>query len=113
MHQSLSRLAFFKHRHIYDVCKFCSIEDDFPVMKEDTQNLLDQRVITITYDRDPDDEVNVIVLEFNMPEPVEISYDSQTSSAAPLIICPTGHVPYNSEKAIPYKYNATMIENGV
>ena len=63
--------------------------------------LLDQRVITITYDRDPDDEVNVIVPQFNMPEPIEIAYDSQTSAASPLIICPLGLVPYNSDKAIP------------
>ena len=48
-----------------------------------------------------------------MPELVEISYDSQTSTAAPLIIYPPNHVPYNSHKTIPYKYNATMIENGV
>ena len=48
-----------------------------------------------------------------MLEPVEIVYDSQTSPAAPLIICPPGPMPYNSDQAIPYKYNATMIENGV
>ena len=82
-------------------------------MKEDIQKLLDQRVITITHDRDPVDEVNVIVPQFNMPEPVEIVYDSQTAPVAPLIICPPGPVPYNSDQAIPYKYNATMIENGV
>ena len=82
-------------------------------MKEDIQKLLDQRVITITYDKDPNDEVNVIVPQFNIPKPIEITYDSQTSSAAPFIICPPGPMPYNSDKAIPYKYNATMIENGV
>ena len=47
---------------------------------------------------DPDDEVNVIVPQFNMPEPVEIAYDSQTSFSTPLIICPPGPMPYNSDK---------------
>ncbi|XP_039687896.1 uncharacterized protein [Medicago truncatula] len=34
------------------------------------------------------------------------------STAAPLVICLPGPIPYVSEKAIPYKYNATMIEGG-
>ncbi|XP_058774882.1 uncharacterized protein LOC131649152, partial [Vicia villosa] len=31
---------------------------------------------------------------------------------APLIICLPGPVPYNSDKAVPYNYNATMIKDG-
>jgi len=34
------------------------------------------------------------------------------SVGAPLVICLPGPVPYVSEKAIPYRYNATMIEDG-
>ena len=50
LHQSLRRLAFVRHQHDYDVCEFCSREDDCPIVKEDIQKLLDQRIITITYD---------------------------------------------------------------
>ena len=49
LHQSLRRLAFVMHQHDYDVCEFCSREVDCPIVKEDIQKLLDQRVITITY----------------------------------------------------------------
>ena len=66
--------------------------------------------------RIPEDEVNVIIPQFNLPESVEIVYDSQTAPVAPvdpLIIYPPGPVPYNSDQAVPYKYNATMFENGV
>ena len=45
-------------------------------------------------------------------EPVEINYDSGKCVVAPLVIYLPGSVPYQSEKAIPYKYNATMMENG-
>jgi len=54
------------------------------------------------------DDVCVITHE----EPLEIFFDSQRSVVAPLVICLPGPVPYASEKAIPYKYNATMIEDG-
>src|SRR3954468_23357830 len=37
---------------------------------------------------------------------------SSMTAIAPLVIYLPGHVPYESDKAIPYKYNATFIENG-
>ena len=43
---------------------------------------------------------------------MEITYDSRKSSVTSLVICLPGPVPYQSEKAIPYKYNATMMEDG-
>lgn len=76
--------------------------------------MLDQRTITITYDRNHDyDEFNVIVPQFNVPKPVEIIYDDRKTFASPLVISLPGTVPYKSDKAIPYKYNATMIEDRV
>jgi hypothetical protein len=56
--------------------------------------------------------VFVIVPEFNIPKQIEVTFNSQKSAASTLVICPPGSVPYISEKAIPYKYNATMIEDG-
>lgn len=53
-------------------------------------------------------EVNVIVPCFNIPEPVEIAYHPRE----PVVICPPGPVPYASDKAIPYRYATTIMENG-
>ncbi|KAI5445535.1 hypothetical protein KIW84_013678 [Lathyrus oleraceus] len=39
---------------------------------------------------------------------VEISYHPRE----PVVICPPGPMPYTSDKAVPYRYAATIIENG-
>lgn len=60
-------------------------------------------------------DVNVIVPVFNTPEWVVIQYSSNkndSKSVSPLVIRLAGPVPYSSYKVVPYKYNATMIENG-
>ena len=45
-------------------------------------------------------------------QPIEITYDSQKTQVLPLVIYLPGPMPYKLEKAIPYKYGATMIEEG-
>ncbi|XP_050895845.1 uncharacterized protein LOC127102527 [Lathyrus oleraceus] len=114
MHVSLTMLAFVNHEHNYTACRFCFINlCACPLVRQDIQKLLDQRTIKITYDTNhDDDEVNIIVPQFNVPN-MEIIYDNQKTFASPLIISFPGLVPYKYDKAIPYKYNATMIENGV
>jgi hypothetical protein len=59
-----------------------------------------------------DNKVNVIVPQFNDFEPIQITYDSRKTSVTPLVINLPGPVPYQSDKVVPYKYNATMNENG-
>ncbi|GAU10854.1 hypothetical protein TSUD_425380, partial [Trifolium subterraneum] len=88
-------------------------------VRTDIQGMLDRRELQITYKRnedvDPNDgngEVFVIIPEFDIPEHIEVAYNSQRSIVTPLVISLPGPMPYISEKAIPYKYNATMIENG-
>ncbi|MCI40155.1 hypothetical protein A2U01_0061387, partial [Trifolium medium] len=39
-------------------------------------------------------------------------YNSGEPTGSPLVIHLPGLVPYVSEKAIPYKYNATMLQDG-
>lgn len=61
--------------------------------------------------------VNVILLEFKTPERVVIEFDNSNyknvkKSVSPLVIRLTGLIPYSSNKVVPSKYNATMIENG-
>jgi len=78
-------------------------------VKNDIQGLPGQRELTITR---KDDEVCVIVPEFNIPERVEVNLVNQRPVVTPLVICVPGPMPYASERAIPYNYNATMLENG-
>ncbi|XP_058733281.1 uncharacterized protein LOC131604882 [Vicia villosa] len=102
MHAGLCRLAYFQHDHA--ACTICSRNSRGCLsVRRDLQRLLDQRLITITYDRNEDDDVNVVAPHFNMPEPMEMIYDSQNFSVSPLVIYPSGPIPYTSDKAVPYK----------
>ncbi|KAI5397004.1 hypothetical protein KIW84_062998 [Lathyrus oleraceus] len=58
-------------------------------------------------------EVNVISPVFRIPEPVIIRYDGSKQKVSPsLIIKPAGPVPYSSDRAIPFRYNAVVVEDG-
>ena len=85
-------------------------------VRKDIQEMLDEGVIEILQNRNVDEdepEVNVISPVFRMPEPVIIKYDGSKQKASPsLIIKPAGPVPYSSEKAIPFLYNAVAVEDG-
>ncbi|MCI49974.1 hypothetical protein A2U01_0071218, partial [Trifolium medium] len=73
--------------------------------------MLDRRELVITYKRNEDsdsefvssndDDVFVIIPEFNIPKPVEVTFNSQKSVVTPLVICPSGPTPYTSNKAVP------------
>ncbi|XP_058729509.1 uncharacterized protein LOC131601660 [Vicia villosa] len=72
--------------------------------------MLDQGLIEILRDRDEDD-VNVIEPYFEIPESVEIGYYGK-AAVETLVICLPGAVPYNSDRVMPYRYNAPMLEGG-
>ena len=78
--------------------------------------MLDEGVIEILQNRNVDEnepEVNMISSVFRIPELVIIKYNGSKQKASPaLIIKPAGPVPYSSEKAVPYRYNAVAVENG-
>ncbi|KAI5407420.1 hypothetical protein KIW84_053614 [Lathyrus oleraceus] len=78
--------------------------------------MLHEGVIEILQNRNVDEdepEVNVISPVFRIPEPVIIKYDGSKPKVSPsLIIKPAGPVPYSSEKAIPFRYNAVAVEDG-
>ena len=56
--------------------------------------------------------VNFIVPCFGTPTHFEVEYHSKPA-ITPLVISLPGPVPYKSDKAVPYKYNATILEDGV
>lgn len=75
--------------------------------------MLDQNLIQVTRDRNKDEhQVNTIIPQLNLPESVVVGYDGQKTVVSPLVIHLTGHMPYEYDKVMSYKYNDTMVEDG-
>ncbi|XP_058751635.1 uncharacterized protein LOC131624732, partial [Vicia villosa] len=109
MHATLCEYSHYEHNHA--ACRICSVNPrGCYIVRRDLQEMIDQRLIEILRDRDEDD-VNVIEPCFEIPECVEIGYYGK-AAVEPLVICLPGSVPYSSDKAVPYRYNATMLEAG-
>ena len=49
---------------------------------------------------------------FSVPSHIKIEYNSKPVVAL-VVICLPGLVPYESDRVVPYKYNATILEDGV
>src|SRR4051812_33682914 len=133
MHATLCRGPSFRQHH-YGSCSICCVDPHgCSIVRRDLQVLLDNGTIQIYRNRNEDEvnmvgcyphellvsdiksempKVNVIVPYFNMPERIEVTYNKPRIPVVPLIICLPGPVPYDSDKAVPYNYNATMIKNG-
>ncbi|KAI5431520.1 hypothetical protein KIW84_035633 [Lathyrus oleraceus] len=95
------------------ICGTCSVNSrGCRKIQDDLQGVLDQGLILISRQvsspESQEQEVNVIIPCFNIPEKVEIAYHPRE----PVVICPPGPMPYTSDKAVPYRYAATIIENG-
>ena len=112
-HKTLSELAYFGPKcHKYKRCNTCRRNPQgCPRVRNDIQGLLDRRIITVLRDRG-EDEVFTIVPQIKDLEPTEISYDSKKTTATPLVIYKLGPVSYESNRVVPYKYGATMIDDG-
>ncbi|KAI5436820.1 hypothetical protein KIW84_023080 [Lathyrus oleraceus] len=115
MHRLLCDYSHYEHDH--DRCRVCSVNQrGCRQVRKDVQEMLDKGVIEILQNRNIDedaDEVNVISPVFWIPEPIIIEYDGSKQKVSPaLTIKPAGPVPYSSEKAVPYRYNAVAVENG-
>ncbi|XP_050896229.1 uncharacterized protein LOC127102962 [Lathyrus oleraceus] len=114
IHRDMCLFSDYEHDH--DVCVICSVNPrGCVILKRDTQKLMDENVIQIQQSRYMGNDVNVIVPVFKTPGRVVIQYESSKKdnrSVLPLVIRLEVPVPYSSDKDVPYKYNATMIENG-
>ncbi len=73
------------------------------VVQNDIQRLMNDNYLTAS-------DVCVIMPVFH-DTPVRNTPPKE--NVEPLVIRLPGPVPYASTKAIPYKYNATMVENGI
>ncbi|XP_050898072.1 uncharacterized protein LOC127104970 [Lathyrus oleraceus] len=111
IHSVLCAHGLFQHDH--QICGTCSVNSrGCRKIPDDLQGVLDQGLIQISRQvsspESQEQEVNVIIPCFNIPEKVEIAYHPRE----PVVIFPPGPMPYNSDKAVPYRYAATIIENG-
>ena len=112
-HKTLSELAYVGPKcHKYKRCNTCRRNPQgCPRVRNDIQDLLDRRIIIVLRNRG-EEEVFAIGPQIKELEPIEISYDSKKTTTTPLVIYKPGPVQYESNRAIPYKYGANMIENG-
>lgn len=111
IHYVLCAHHLFQHDH--QNCSVCSVNArGCKKVQDDLQEVLDQGLIQVSRKINPpvsqEREVNVIIPCFNIPEPVEIAYHPRE----PVVIYPPGPMPYTSDKEVPYRYAATIIENG-
>lgn len=93
-------------------CQFCEQNPEgSALVKKDIQGLLNQGSLQISTKRKKD-EVAIIVPQFDISEPLKITYQNKESVATPLIICLPGPSLYESDKVVPNRYNAVVLEDG-
>ncbi|XP_050909473.1 protein NSP-INTERACTING KINASE 3 [Lathyrus oleraceus] len=87
------------------------------VVRDNIQGLMDEGMLQISSVVKNED---VLVIEpcFNLPEPVEIPYYSrrvapENSHPSPVEICMPTPFPYESTKAVPWKYEITAVDEVV
>ncbi|XP_050889160.1 uncharacterized protein LOC127094363 [Lathyrus oleraceus] len=89
MQATLCELTYYEHDRAS--CQVCSGDPrGCVVVKRDLQEMLDQKLIQVMRDRNEDEHEKTVV-----------------SLLVIRLVSPT---PYESDKAVPYKYNATMVE---
>lgn len=110
MHAKLCKVCLFGDDHTnFQLCE--QNPEGYTLVKKDIQGLMDQGILQASTKR-KEDEVLVIVPQFDIPKPLIINYQSKESDVTPLIICFPGSILYESDKVVPWRYNATMLEDG-
>ncbi|XP_050890186.1 uncharacterized protein LOC127095556 [Lathyrus oleraceus] len=102
----------------HDKCEECATHQrGCQMVRDNIQNLMDKGVLQISSVAKNKD---VLVIEpfFNLPEPVEIPYDSggvvpTNSHSSPVEICVPAPFPYESTKFMPWKYEITIVDKVV
>ncbi|KAI5420857.1 hypothetical protein KIW84_044622 [Lathyrus oleraceus] len=115
LHRLLCQYIHMEHDH--DRCRICSVNRlGCRQVRRELQELLDEGTIEILQNRNVDEDepkVNVISPVFKLPAPVVIRYDGSKPKVSPsLVIKPAGPVPYSSDRAVPFRYNPVIVEDG-
>ncbi|GAU51892.1 hypothetical protein TSUD_416770 [Trifolium subterraneum] len=109
IHSKMCEARLFSHDHA--TCEEC-LKDPRGCsrVQEDIQKLMDKGELVVTK---KSEDVCVIVPEFNVSDRLEMIYNSGEPTVTPLVICVPGPMPYTSLRAVPYRYDATMLQDGV
>jgi len=108
MHIKIYEVALFSHNHA--ACGACPVNlQGCLQVQDDIQGLMDRRELIVTK---KDRSLCFITLEFHILEWIKVTFDSGKLAVTLLVICLLGPLPYTFERAIPYKYNATILEDG-
>ncbi|GAU10540.1 hypothetical protein TSUD_419480 [Trifolium subterraneum] len=109
IHSKMCEANLFNHDHV--TCEEClKNPQGCSRVQEDIQRLMDKGELLVTK---KSEDVCVIVPEFNVSDRLEMIYNSGEPTVTPLVICLPGPMPYTSLRAVPYRYDATMLQNGV
>jgi len=109
IHIRMCEATLFSHDH--DVCEVCSVDPRGCVqVQNDVQELLDRRELIVTRE-DRGKSVCVVTPVFKTKEQLVITPNNAKPVRTPLVICLPGPKPYASQKAIPYKYECTILED--
>ncbi|GAU40248.1 hypothetical protein TSUD_219590 [Trifolium subterraneum] len=109
IHSKMCEAKLFSHDHA--TCEEClKNPQGCSRVQEDIQRLMDKGELVVTK---KSGDVCVIVPEFNVSDRLEMIYNSGEPTVTPLVICLPGPMPYTSMRAVPYRYDATMLQDGV
>ncbi|GAU10217.1 hypothetical protein TSUD_423220, partial [Trifolium subterraneum] len=109
IHSKMCEAKLFSHDHA--TCEEClKNPQGCSRVQEDIQRLMDKGELVVTK---KSEDVCVIVPEFNVSDRLEMIYNSGEPTVTPLVICLSGPMPYMSLRVVPYRYDATMLQNGV
>ncbi|GAU51747.1 hypothetical protein TSUD_415400 [Trifolium subterraneum] len=108
IHSKMCEAKLFSHDHV--TCEKClKNPQGCSRVQEDIQRLMDKGELVVTK---KSEDVCVIVPEFNASDRLEMIYNSGEPTVNPLVICLPGPMPYTSLRAVPYRYDATMLQDG-
>ncbi|GAU16666.1 hypothetical protein TSUD_326160 [Trifolium subterraneum] len=109
IHSKMCEAKLFSHDHA--TCEECLKKPQgCSRVQEDIQRLMDKGELVVTR---KSEDVCVIVPEFNVSDRLEMIYNSGEPTITPLVICLSGPMPYTSLRVVPYRYDATMLQDGV
>ncbi|GAU51898.1 hypothetical protein TSUD_416830, partial [Trifolium subterraneum] len=108
IHSKMCEVKLFSHDHV--TCEKClKNPQGCSRVQEDIQRLMDKGELVVTK---KSEDVCVIVPEFNASDRLEMIYNSGEPTVNPLVICLPGPMPYTSLRVVPYRYDATMLQDG-
>ncbi|XP_050890237.1 uncharacterized protein LOC127095610, partial [Lathyrus oleraceus] len=112
LHAGLVRARLIDTCH--DSCEECAIQPKgCKVVRNDIQSLMNQGVLQISGPA-INEEISVIEPVFNIPEPFEVTYHRRdVVHPSPVVVCMPTPFPFESTKAVPWKYGITVVDGVV